>query len=215
MIDKLYEKLLDSQAMLKAMKETLHQIDPQYANEEAPFHAGIQALRNALPADHPVSLDSYLEEEERDMAECLLHLFWKGVKLKQYEAKRESLKIIPKQITEIDSTMTSIRSTRTDGVPVKGGDNGRENLMLNCIVQKEELKSNLDRVQNWVEIVDAGLSVLGSDDRLVLDRFYIHPEKYAADRLAGDLGIDVKTVYARKDRALRKFTIALYGTIES
>ena len=80
MIDKLYEKLLDSQAMLKAMKETLRQIDPQYADEEAAFHAGVQALRNELPADHPVSLDAYLEEEERDMAECLLHLFWKGVK---------------------------------------------------------------------------------------------------------------------------------------
>ena len=136
-------------------------------------------------------------------------------KLKQYEAKRESLEIIPKQIAEIDATMTSIRSVRIDGVPVKGGGNGREDLMLNCIARKDELRWSLERVQNWMEIVDRGLSVLGSDDRLVLDRFYIHPEKYAADRLAGDLGIDVKTVYARKDKALRKFTVALYGCGES
>ena len=80
MIDKLYEKLLDPLAMLNAMKETLRQIDPQYADEEAAFHVGIQALRNALLTDPPVSLEAYLEEEERDMAECLLHLFWKGVK---------------------------------------------------------------------------------------------------------------------------------------
>ena len=80
MIAKLYEKLLDPLTMFNAMKETLRQIDPQYADEEAAFHAGIQALRNALPADNPVSLDEYLEEEERDMAECLLYLFWKGVK---------------------------------------------------------------------------------------------------------------------------------------
>lgn len=80
MINKLYEKLIDAQAMLGAMKETLRQIDPQYADVETAFLTGIQALRNALPADHPISLDAYLKEEEQDMAECLLYLFWKGVK---------------------------------------------------------------------------------------------------------------------------------------
>lgn len=80
MIDKMYEKLIDPQAMLAAMKETLRQIDPKYYEEETAFLDGIQALREELPSDHPVSLDAYLEEEEWDMAECLLHLFWKGVK---------------------------------------------------------------------------------------------------------------------------------------
>ena len=80
MIDKLYEKLIDPKAMLAAMKETLCQIDPQYSTEEAAFLSGIEALRAGVPSDHPVSLDAYLEEEERDMAECLLHLFWKGVR---------------------------------------------------------------------------------------------------------------------------------------
>lgn len=136
-------------------------------------------------------------------------------KLKQYEAKRESLEIIPKQISEIDLTMTSIRSARVDGAPVKGGGSGREDLMLSCIVQKDELRRCLECAGLWVEIVSRGLELLDPDDRLVLDRFYINPEKRAADRLAGDLGIDVKTVYARKDKALRKFTIALYGCEES
>lgn len=80
MIDKLYEKFIDPQAMLAAMKETLRQIDPQYTDEETAFLDGVQALRNVLPSDHPISLDAYLEEEESAMAECLLYLFWKGVK---------------------------------------------------------------------------------------------------------------------------------------
>ena len=75
MIDKLYEKLIDPQAMLAAMKETLRQIDPQYSKEESAFFDGIEALRTRVLSDHPVSLDAYLEEEERDMTECLLHLF--------------------------------------------------------------------------------------------------------------------------------------------
>lgn len=136
-------------------------------------------------------------------------------KLKQYEAKRESLEIIPKQIAEVDSTMASIRSARIDGTSVKGGGNGREDMMLNCVVRKDELRRCLERAGLWVEIVSRGLELLDPDDRLVLDRFYINPEKKAADRLAGDLGIDVKTVNARKDKALRKFAIALYGCEES
>lgn len=136
-------------------------------------------------------------------------------KLKQYEAKRESLIIIPKQIAEIDSTMLSIRRGSIDGIPVRSGGNKREDMLLSCIAQKEELSCCLDRAGLWVESVTGGLEVLDPDSRLILERFYIHPEKYAADRLASDLGIDVKTVYARKDRALRLFTIALYGVSES
>lgn len=60
-----------------------------------------------------------------------------------------------------------------------------------------------------------GLAVLTPEERLVLDRFFIHPEKGAADRLAGDLHLDVKTVYRRKDAALLHFTISLYGGVES
>jgi hypothetical protein len=48
-----------------------------------------------------------------------------------------------------------------------------------------------------------------------LERFYIKPEKGAADRLASDLNLDVKTVYKRKDAALRHFTVSLYGGVES
>ena len=136
-------------------------------------------------------------------------------KLKQYTAKREALEIIPKQIAEIDSTMTSIRSARVDGAPVRGGGNGREDMLLNCIVQKEELQRSLERTQLWVEVVDMGLAVLNSEERLVLDRFFITQEKYAANRLTDELGIEAKTVYTRKDKALRKFTIALYGCVES
>lgn len=80
MIDKLYEKLIDPQAMLSAMKETLRKVDPNYNSEESAFLENVQSLREQLPEDHTVSLEEYLAEEERDMAECLLYLFWKGVK---------------------------------------------------------------------------------------------------------------------------------------
>lgn len=80
---------------------------------------------------------------------------------------------------------------------------------------REELRLSLDQAREWVKRVEEGLAVLTPEERLVLDRFFIHPEKGAADRLAGDLHLDVKTVYRRKDAALLHFTISLYGGVES
>lgn len=136
-------------------------------------------------------------------------------KLKQYDAKKQSLNNIPLEIEQAELDMASIRSASADSTHVVGGGNGRESALLSHIVRKNELLRSLERAQKWVAAVDAGLAVLSEEDRLILDRFYIYPEKGAADRLAGDLHIDVKTVYKRKDDALRRFTISLYGETES
>ena len=136
-------------------------------------------------------------------------------KLKQYEAKRQALEIIPMQIAEIESTMVSIRSG-ANIAPVSGGKStGKENMLLSCIVQKEELQRNLDRVKLWIEFMEKGLNILDKDELLVLDRFFIHPAKGNIDRLCGELFIEQSQVYNRRDKALRKFTIALYGCVES
>lgn len=137
-------------------------------------------------------------------------------KLKQYEAKRQSLQVIPLEIAQIESTMTGIRSARTDSIAIRNsGGNARENMMLSCIVRKEELQRNLEQAELRVEAVTAALDALSDDERKILDRMYIHREKKAADRLAGELFVDIATVYRWKDDALRKFTIALYGCTES
>lgn len=135
-------------------------------------------------------------------------------KLKQYESKREALEIIPMQIAEIESTMTSIRSG-ANIAPVSGGKStGKENMLLSCIVQRDELQRSLDRAKLWVGYVSKGLSVLDPDDQLVLDRFFIHPAKGNIDRICEDLFIEKSQVYNRRDKALRKLTIALYGCVE-
>lgn len=135
-------------------------------------------------------------------------------KLRLYEAKKRSLQNIPEEIKRLESAMKGIRSATADGTPVSGGGSGREDMMLSNIVQREELERSLDQAKKWVALVDAGLEILSEEERLILDRFYINPAKGNVDRLAGDLGLDVKTVYKRKDAALRRFTISLYGGTE-
>ena len=136
-------------------------------------------------------------------------------KLRLYEAKKQSLASIPEEIRFTESMMHSIRSASADGTPVSGGGSGREDMLLSNIVKREEMERTLEQAKIWVQLVEAGLEVLNDEDRLILNRFFMHPEKGAADWLASALNLDVKTVYKRKDAALRRFTICLYGGVES
>ena len=135
-------------------------------------------------------------------------------KLRLYEAKKQSLRSIPEEIERLESAMKSIRSATADGTPVKGGGSGRDDMMLSNIVHREELDRALEQAKKWVDLVDAGLEILSQDERLILDRFYIHPARGNVDRLCGELGIEKTQVYTKKDSALHHFTISLYGCSE-
>lgn len=136
-------------------------------------------------------------------------------KLRQYEAKKVALKSIPEEIARLESNMASIRSATADGSPVSGGGSRREEMLLNNIVLREELGLSLDQTKKWVALVEAGLKTITAEERLILERCYIRPERGAVDRLAEELSVDVKTVYRRRDLALRHFTTCLYGCAES
>lgn len=143
---------------------------------------------------------------------------WKSIaieKLKDYQAKRQALESIPLEIAQVESNMTSIHSSRPDATPVKGGGAGYEDKMLNCLAQKDELQRVLERTQLWINAVDSALVVLDPDDRKVLEYLCIYPAKDGLERLCNELFVEPRQIYKRREKALRKFTIALYGCTES
>lgn len=143
-------------------------------------------------------------------------MIWKNEavsKLKSYAAKKVALENLPMQIQEQAEALSSIRSANPDAVPVRGNVS-REDVILNNVVYRKELEESFLQVKRWVAIVDHALGILTPEEKTLLERFFIYAEPKAADRLAGDLCMDVKTIYRRKDDALRKFTIALYGITE-
>lgn len=87
--------------------------------------------------------------------------------------------------------------------------------MLSNIVHRDELKRRLKEAKLWVSVVDRALEVLDDEERLVLDRFYIHRAKGAAAELCDRLNLEKSSVYDRRDKALRHFTLALYGVTET
>lgn len=136
-------------------------------------------------------------------------------KLKCYEAKRTSLDRAQAELRRLEDDMTRIRSATTDGTPVSGGTSTREDAMVNNIARREELKLAMKEARAWVKIVDSGLAVLDEEERHILDRFYIHRDKGNVERLCDELHLEKTRVYELKDKALRHFTLALYGVVET
>lgn len=136
-------------------------------------------------------------------------------KLKNYEAHKQALECLPKEIRRLESAYTGIRSATTDGTPISGGGSTREDSMLSNIVHRDELKRRLKEARLWVAQVDKALAVLDDEEQLVLDRFYIHRAKGTVEALCESLNLEKSAVYDRRDKALRHFTLALYGVTET
>lgn len=136
-------------------------------------------------------------------------------KLKNYEAHKQALENIPREIKRLESAYTGLRSASTENAPVSGGGGTREDCVLSNIVLRDELKRRLKEARLWVSQVNKALAVLDDEERLVLDRFYIHRAKGAVEALCESLSLEKSAVYDRRDKALRHFTLALYGVTET
>ena len=136
-------------------------------------------------------------------------------KLKNYEAHRQALENIPREIKRLESAYTGLRSASTENAPVSGGGGTREDCVLSNIVLRDELKRRLKEARLWTAQVAKALAVLGEEEKLVLDRFYIHRAKGNAGELCERLNVEQATVYRKRDSALRRFTIALYGVTDT
>lgn len=136
-------------------------------------------------------------------------------RLWDYDTRKESTKILKEQIDVLEMQFTSIRAARTDGEPVSGNaGNHREDAMIANICRRDELTANLNVATREVELTEKGLSVLTEEEKTILDVFYIARPYDHVLMLAEMFNVEKSEIYRRKDEALRKFTIAMYGVVE-
>lgn len=135
-------------------------------------------------------------------------------KLRRYDAMRLATINIPEELERLELDAQSIRSAKLDGDVVAGGGNKREDALLNNIIERQELCWTLQQAQLWLKTTDRALSALSKEERLILHRLYIYPEIGAPERLCKELRMETSSVYRRRDKALRHFTLAYYGIDE-
>lgn len=136
-------------------------------------------------------------------------------KLRRYDAMRKASSNIPVEIQRLQIAACATKGAAADSTPVKGGGNRREEMLMNNLVHRQELQWTLDQTKCWLDVTERALKSLSKEERLILQRLYICPERGAVERLCQELDLEQSSVYRHRDRALQKFAIALYGFPES
>lgn len=136
-------------------------------------------------------------------------------RLRDYENKKAAVVSLTEQIKILEDKFKTIRSATTDSTPVQGGNGShREQMLINNISTREELKNNLKITKHEITITERGLEALDETEKKILTRFYINRSKGYVERLCDELFISKTELYRQKDEALKKFTSACYGIIE-
>lgn len=135
-------------------------------------------------------------------------------KLRRYDMMRTAIKTLPMEIRRLEEEGRALKAVRTDRV-VSGTVSRRDEQMLNNIVCRQELEYALENARLWVQTTDHALGALSPDEKFLLHRLYIQPADDGVEQLCLQLQVEKSSIYRRREQALRKFTLALYGAESS
>lgn len=135
-------------------------------------------------------------------------------RLKRYESMKTAVRNMSDELQEASRVTPGFQTSQMDKVAVISSPSPDDSLMNN-LVRKEELANALRQAKNWIRVTDRALGMLLPEEKLVLHRLYIFPERGAIDRLCEELNYEKSSVYRKRDQALLRFTRALYGFTET
>lgn len=127
--------------------------------------------------------------------------------LQQHIAKKRALRNIRERYHLLEDQMELLNNC-SDRVP------RRQEHMIDSIVEKEQLLLAYRLNKQQVDWVEQGLAALDERERQVLDNFYISTCPCSRQELMEQLCIERSALYDLKDRALRHFTLAMYGQLK-
>lgn len=133
--------------------------------------------------------------------------------LKSYPQRKQAVDNLKERIEILEEQFVSLKGVSV-GEPVRGGLSKQEQKWLDNISERERLGFSLKIAEELIRLTEKGLEVLTDRERKVLEGFYINPQENHVDLLCEELHFEKTRLYEIKDVALKKFTIAMYGTIE-
>lgn len=134
-------------------------------------------------------------------------------KLREYSYKAAGIERASKEIARLESEFGRLRSSAGGGPA--GPKTEYDTAMINNIAKREELAQAIAIAQAAVDLVSAALDELPDKEREILQAMYISRGKGTASSLCEKYNIEPSTLYYHRDKALRHFTLSLYGVSES
>lgn len=133
--------------------------------------------------------------------------------LRTYPQRKESVINTMERIKVLEEQYVSLKGISTD-TPVMGGMSRQEEKMLDNIAERDRLNESLKIAKKLVELTEKGLSVLDERERKIIDGFYFSKTDNNVERMCTEFHLEKTRLYELREIALKKFTIAMYGTVE-
>ena len=133
--------------------------------------------------------------------------------LKAHEKRKAALRSLAEEIRELQAR--TYGSTAPAAVPVQGGTSTAEKRLIAAIDELERKKGAYRATKRKVDAVERGLATLTAQQVDILDRFFIHRTRGHVQALADAYHVEQSRVYTLKDDAVRDFTLARYGVVDS
>lgn len=135
-------------------------------------------------------------------------------RLRQLTVLQAACRNIPAQLKQLEQEACGIRAAGLEPVSGKGGFSRGDNRLLDNLVRRQELSWALERTQQTVQLTQKALKKLDRQEQQILYRLYISPEQKPLEGLCRELEMEKSSIYRHRDRALEKFTLAIYGLPE-
>lgn len=134
--------------------------------------------------------------------------------LQNYRKRKAALENMRQAIHLLGEDYCSLKGISMDSVSVQGNTGGTEAWMLNNIIKRERLKTNIAATEAWLTLIENGLRALTDQQRDILTEFYINRNPGHVERLAERYHIEKSKVYNQKNQALYDFTLLMYGVTD-
>lgn len=133
--------------------------------------------------------------------------------VKDYGSMRFIIENTDGEIKNIYSGMAGIGSPGMDGMPHAHDPKAGEERLVSCIDEIDVLKERYRQAMEYMDWFVPAWESLTDDERYVLRTFYDGNDcgDLTVDDIAEHFRIERASAYRRKNRALEKLTILLYG----
>ena len=131
--------------------------------------------------------------------------------LSRYEPMLKALENIPRELRRLEQQATDLRSTDFEKTYVSATPQQGDDRLISNLIKRQALQNALENAKIWVGNADNALSVLTPEEKHILLIMYIRPAKGAAQILCQDLCMEQSSIYRKRDTALYRFTMALFG----
>ena len=134
--------------------------------------------------------------------------------IKDYSSMQYILDHTEEEIAGAKDKQVGLSASQLDGMPKSHNPSAVENRMVNAIEEIDVLKERYRQAVEYMAWFKPAWEQLSDDDRDCLETFYGDGNTYgssAAYYIAEYLHVEQATAYKRKNRALDRLTVLLFG----